>query len=148
MTDFLVDRMLGKTAKWLRLMGVDAKYAPEGPDKEILEIAENEGRVMITRDKEMADNDGVFLVPKKPANKIIPLILEKYDVDIKPMSRCSKCNSAVEEVERAEVEGSVPKGVLAWCNDYWRCTGCGKVYWKGTHWDRIMDEIYDMTTHI
>lgn len=136
--------MLGQTTKWLRLMGIDTEYASEGDDEDILKIARDEGRVIVTRDKELAREEGVFLAPKEPATKVIPLILSIYQVEVRPMSRCSKCNSVVEEVEKSAVERLVPEGVLSWCDDYWRCTGCGQVYWKGSHWDDIIATIEEM----
>ncbi len=144
MTKFLVDRMLGQTAKWLRLMGIDAEYAPPEKDDKILELARKEDRIIITRDRELSKKDRVFLVPNEPAKKIIPFVLETYSVDIKPMTRCSRCNSIVEKIDKSDVEEFVPEGVLSWCDDYWKCTGCGQVYWKGTHWDEIMTSIEEM----
>ncbi len=141
MTKFLLDRMLGQTAKWLRLMGVDAEYAPEVEDDELLRIARSEERIIITRDKELAKSKGVFLVPKATPEKIIHILLKEFDVDIEPMTRCSKCNSIVESVDKETVKDTIPEGVLERCNEYWMCTGCGQIYWKGTHWDVIMSTI-------
>ncbi len=116
-------------------------YAPEVEDDELLRLAREEERVMITRDKELARSEGVMLVPKAPPEKIMPLILRRFDVDVEPMSRCSKCNSIVEPVDIETVKDSIPEGVLERCDEYWKCTGCEQIYWKGTHWDEIMSTI-------
>lgn len=144
MTKFLIDRMLGQTVKWLRLMGIDAEYAPEGEDDKLLEIAERESRIIITRDKDLARNEGVMLVEKAPPEDIIPQILERYDVEIKPLSRCSKCNGSVREVYRSAVKEEVPENVYEIQEQFWRCEGCGQIYWKGTHWEDIIEKIEDM----
>ncbi len=141
MVKFLLDRMLGQTAKWLRLMGVDAEYAPEVEDDKLLQIAREEGRIIITRDKELARSEGVFLVPKATPEETIRLMLREFDIDIEPMTRCSKCNSSVESVDKETVKDSIPEGVLERCDEYWRCSGCSQIYWKGTHWDEIMATI-------
>ncbi len=144
MTKFLVDRMLGQTTKWLRFMGIDAKYAPKGDDEKLLEIAEEEDRVLITRDKELANNDRVMLVEKAPPEEIIPKILKIYDTELKPLTRCSNCNTLVEKIEKQEIIGKVPEGVLERNDEFWICDGCGKVYWKGTHWENILKKIDKM----
>lgn len=144
MTKFLVDRMLGQTAKWLRLMGIDAEYAPEGEDDKLLEIAEREGRIIITRDKDLARDEGVMLVEKAPPDDIIPQVLERYDVEIKPLSRCSKCNGLVRGVHKSAVKEKVPENVYEIQERFWRCEGCGQIYWKGTHWEDIIEKIEEM----
>lgn len=144
MTKFLVDRMLGQTAKWLRLLGVDAEYAPEGEDEKLVEMADDEDRVIITRDEELGRKENAMLVEKEPPESIIKDVIEKYDVEIKPLSRCSKCNEVVEKVEKEEVEGKVPEKVYERKEEFWCCVGCGQYYWKGTHWEKIMEKIHEL----
>lgn len=144
MTRFLVDRMLGQTAKWLRLLGIDAKYAPEGEDDKLLEIAEEEDRIVITRDKELGRKDKAILVDKAPPEEVIKEVLKKQSVEIKPLTRCSKCNEVVEKVEKQEVEKRVSDNVYDRNNEFWYCEGCDQYYWKGSHWKKIMDNIEDI----
>ncbi|MFP4000340.1 MAG: DUF5615 family PIN-like protein [Thermoplasmata archaeon] len=141
MTKFLVDRMLGQTAKWLRLLGVDAKYAPEGDDEKLIEIAEEEDRVIVTRDKDLGKEFNAILVEKKSPECIIKDIMEEYDLGIKPLTRCSKCNGLVEKVEKYEVEGKVPENVYELNEVFWYCEECDQYYWKGSHWEKITDRI-------
>ncbi len=144
MTRFLVDRMLGQTAKWLRLLGIDAEYAPEGEDEKLVEIANDEERVIITRDKELGREENAILVEKEPPESIIKDVIEKYEVEIKPLTRCSKCNSEVKKVDKGGVEGQVPENVYELKEEFWHCEGCDQYYWKGSHWDKIMDKIDEM----
>ncbi len=148
MTKFLVDRMLGQTTKWLRFMGIDAKYAPKGDDEKLLEIAKEEDRVIITRDKELANNDRVLLVEKAPPEEIIPKILNIYDTELKPLTRCSNCNNLVKKIGKKEVIDKVPEGILERNNEFWICDGCDKVYWKGTHWENILKKIDKMKERV
>lgn len=145
MPKFLVDRMLGQTAKWLRLMGIDAKYAPEGEDEKLLEIAEEEDRVLLTRDKELGRKEVSFLVEKAPPEDIIEKVLDNFELDIEPLSRCSKCNGEVERIEKEEVKGEVSDGVFRRHEKFWHCSECGQYYWQGSHWDEIMEKIEEIT---
>jgi len=146
MTRFLVDRMLGQTAKWLRLLGIDAEYASEVEDDELLRIAEEENRIIITRDKELGKKERAILVEKAPPERIIKEILEgpNVDVEIDPLARCSKCNNKVEKVEAEEAKGKVPENVYEHNEKFWYCEICEQYYWRGSHWKHIMDKIDDM----
>jgi len=144
MTKFLVDRMLGQTAKWLRLLGIDTEYAPEGEDEKLVEIADDEERVIITRDKELGREENAILVEKEPPESIIKEVIERYEVEIKPLTRCSKCNSEVKKVDRERVKEEVPENVYERKKEFWYCEECAQYYWKGSHWDKIMDKIDEM----
>jgi len=146
MTKFLVDRMLGQTAKWLRLLGIDAEYAPKGEDEKLLEIAEEEDRIIITRDKELGREENVMLVEKEPPESIIKYVLQEREVEIKPLSRCSKCNGEVEKIEKKEVEFKVPEKVYELNDEFWHCSRCDQYYWKGSHWEKIMKKIDEIIT--
>ncbi len=144
MTKFLVDRMLGQTAKWLRLLGIDAKYAPEGDDERLLKLAEEEDRVILTRDKELGRKEDTVLVEKAPPETIIKEVLSRYEVDIDPLSRCSICNSQVKRIEKEDLEEKIPEGVYQRNEEFWHCSVCDRYYWRGSHWDDITENIEDI----
>lgn len=141
MTKFLVDRMLGQTAKWLRLMGIDAEYAPRCEDNKLKEIAENEGRVILTRDKELSNLDKSLYIEERDIDDILKKILNEFDLDIKPLSRCSLCNNEIVSVEKEKIDEEIPEGVYERNDEFWMCKNCDQVYWKGTHWDKILAKI-------
>ncbi len=145
MTKFLVDRMLGQTAKWLRLLGVDAEYAPKGEDEKLLEIAREEERVIVTRDRELGREDKVFLVEKSSAEEIVSKIILEYDVSLDPMSRCSKCNTEVIKEDQKVVKDQVPERVYERNEEFWYCPECDQYYWEGSHWEDIMSRIESIT---
>jgi len=141
-TKFLLDRMLGQTAKWLRLMGIDAEYASDGSDDDSLrKKAEREDRILVTRDKELSKTENGFLVPPVSTEEVLGKIISEFDIEIKPLTRCSKCNSLVRSVSKESVKDAVPDRVYSIQEDFWRCTGCGQIYWKGTHWEDILAKI-------
>ena len=141
MTKFLVDRMLGQTAKWLRLFGVDAEYAPKGDDRELKRIADDDDRVILTRDKELSIYEDALYIEERGIDDILKKIIEEYDLEIKPFSRCSLCNGKIKTIKRKNVKDRVPEGVYERNDEFWICDNCHQIYWKGTHWDKILAKI-------
>ena len=141
MTRFLVDRMLGQTAKWLRLMGIDAEYAPKYDDDKLKKIAENEDRVILTRDKELSNYEKALYIEERDVDEILHKILSEFDVDIEPLKRCSLCNGEIVSIDKDEIEEEVPEGVYERNDEFWMCKDCRQIYWKGTHWNKILAKI-------
>jgi len=142
---FLVDAMLGKLARWLRLLGHDAEYGRDASDEELLERARAEGRLLLTSDVELfrrALHSGVRALLVKGSTeeeRLAQLASElgiRLEVDM-TASRCPKCNSPVVEVPKEAVRGLVPEGSWRRYDRFWRCVGCGQVYWQGSHWSNI-----------
>jgi len=142
---FLVDAMLGKLARWLRLLGHDTEYGRDASDEELLSRAAEEGRILLTSDVELfrrAIASGLKAVLIRGASeeeRLAQLATKlglKLEVDLRN-SRCSKCNSPVVEVPKEAVRGLVPEGSWRRYERFWRCTGCGQVYWQGSHWSNI-----------
>ncbi|RLI12294.1 hypothetical protein DRO33_02845 [Candidatus Bathyarchaeota archaeon] len=142
---FLVDAMLGKLARWLRLLGHDTEYGRDASDNELLTRAAEEGRILLTSDTELfrrAVASGIRAVLVKGTSeeeRLAQLAVRlglKLEVDLEN-SRCSKCNSPVVEVPKEAVRGLVPEGSWRRYERFWRCTGCGQIYWQGSHWSNI-----------
>ncbi len=142
---FLVDAMLGKLARWLRLLGHDTEYRRDATDDELLAEAASEDRILLTADVELyrrARLRGLraFLVrgstEEERLAELAASLKVKLEVDMSA-SRCPKCNSPVVEVPKEAVRGLVPRGSWLRHERFWRCTGCGQVYWQGSHWANI-----------
>ena len=143
---FLCDAMLGGLAKWLRAAGYDAYYAREGTDiddRVLAEKALREGRVLLTGDRGFLERapvrDGrleLMLLPSLPVEEQLRAVVERFGLRPRP-SRCMECNGELDGVPPGEVEDLVPPGVLERCREFWRCRGCGRVFWRGSHWARI-----------
>lgn len=140
---FLCDRMLGTLAKWLRILGHDAAYAREGDDDALLERAAAEERVLLTRDKELAGRaDSAVLIESTELEGQLRRVMDATDVEIREeamLTRCTVCNEAVIAVDKAELEEEeeVPVHAYETHERFWRCPSCGRVYWRGTHWDNM-----------
>jgi uncharacterized protein len=143
---FLCDAMLGGLAKWLRAAGYDTYYAREGTDvsdRSLTTRALEEDRVLLTSDggflqrKPVREGSVVFLrVPHLPLEEQLRLVVDQFDLD-RRQSRCMECNGELEVVPPGAVAGRVPHGVIRDHEAFFVCGGCERVFWHGSHWDRI-----------
>lgn len=132
---FLADAMLGKLARWLRIIGYDTEYMPHGGDEELVLAAEREGRTILTRDGDLyrrAVRRGVSALLLKSTNlkEELAEISRAAGLSLSGQTRCPLCNRLLIECPASGVDGG-PRPPL------WRCPGCGKLYWHGTHWLKI-----------
>jgi uncharacterized protein len=139
----LCDHMLGSLARWLRFMGYDTGYPEPGPDRELIDRARQEGRILLTRDKELAAHVfGAIQVRSDDLEEQIrevAAVLQLRLVD--PLSRCSLCNELLLPVPLGDVKGLVPEGVRSRHREFWRCPSCKRVYWQGSHWDKMVERL-------
>ena len=138
--------MLGGLAKWLRAAGYDAYYAREGTntsDAHLVRVAAEEGRVLLTSDRGFLEHapvrDGevaLLLVPHLPVEEQLRLVVENFGLDRRP-SRCMECNGELRDARSEDVAQMVPPDAARAQPAFFRCEGCGKVFWHGSHWARI-----------
>ena len=140
----LADCMLGRLAKWLRLLGYDTAYENDASDHELARRARSEGRVLLTRDRDLAARRGLVtvFVRSEQLEQQVEEIREALGPPPAPaLSRCSVCNGSLEGVSGEEIANCVPPYVLQTQSDFCRCTDCGRVYWPGSHVERMTQEI-------
>jgi len=145
MTRFIADAMFGTLAKWLRVLGFDTLYAKEMEDGYIVALAQEEGRVLITRDKMLAQKtEYSFYLDSHDLDEQLKLVLEKFPVnkDIL-LTRCLLCNTLLIPVGKSEVQ-DIPQGVLERENKFWRCEKCDKYYWPATHYENMVDRVGEL----
>jgi uncharacterized protein with PIN domain len=137
---FVADHMLGSLARWLRIMGYDTVYDKSLDDPGIASLARAESRFILTRDREVAKEPGALMIEADDLDLQIKAIAEKYGLKFHDdLIRCSACNGELADLDKAQAKESVPEGAFANNEKFWKCSKCGKVYWKGTHWRGIMD---------
>lgn len=138
---FLCDQMLGTLAKWLRILGHDATYARDSYDDQLLQQASAEERVLLTRDKALAERaDSVLLIESTELKEQLHRVINACSAEIREddlLSRCTVCNTPVVAADKAEVRNEVPDHAYERHERFWTCPSCGRVYWKGTHWDNM-----------
>jgi uncharacterized protein with PIN domain len=139
---FIVDAMLGKLAKKLRLLGYDSLYSSSIEDDNLLHIAKNENRVIITKDLQLIHKAkkhqiASIQITKNEEIEQFLQINEKINLGKCTISgsnsRCLVCNGELKYTEKKDISEKVPTGVFENMNDFWTCNKCGKVYWEGTH---------------
>jgi uncharacterized protein with PIN domain len=132
----MADNMLGTLAKWLRVAGADCEYAQGMDDDRLLQVARS-GRTVLTRDKLLAQRcgEGGLYVPSDDLEEQLVQVMRAFPILLEgePLSRCLVCNVPVEAARPTEVEGSVPASVIERHDEFLRCPGCGRAYWKGSH---------------
>jgi uncharacterized protein len=136
---FAADVHLGRLAAYLRLVGFDTLYRNDWDDSGLAEIAVQERRVLLTRDRGLLMRAVVthgYLVRETRPRAQLTEVLERFDLwgALRPLTRCSVCNSLVERVAKHEVAEVLPARTAQHYEDYWRCVGCGRLYWKGAHY--------------
>ena len=143
---FIVDSMLGKLAKRLRLMGYDTCYDTKADDHDILKISNDEDRFIVTRDTQMAKIRGakIFLIRSTDLNEQLKELSKfaKIKLDSKQsFSRCPECNTPVKEVSKEEVKKIVPEFVYKTLDKFSYCAKCKKAYWQGSHYEKLVKEL-------
>lgn len=141
---FLADSMLGQLAKWLRLLGYDTLYLSHSEDGELVRRARAEDRVVLTRDRLLSRRGGlasVLVASDDPAEQLAEVV-ERLELSADRQDpRCPACNHSLEQVAKPSIRERVPPYVFAKHTHFRRCPECGRVYWRGTHWDRIQGRL-------
>jgi uncharacterized protein with PIN domain len=128
--------MLGRLAKWLRILGYDTAYVNDATDHELARQARAEGRVLLTRDRGLAARRGLetLLIRSQRLGEQVQQVREALGSPSEPLlSRCPVCNVVLEEISAQEAADRVPRYVHEAHADFRHCSGCGRVYWPGSH---------------
>lgn len=144
-TAFLCDRMLGRLCRRLRLLGFDAELNPEKEAGRFFLNAELDGRIAVTRARSLRDRPGsppVVLESTAADEQIIELFSKIGGKPVlEPFTRCLECNEPLEEAEASSVEGRVPSYISERFDRFHRCPSCGRIYWEGSHFEAMAEEI-------
>jgi hypothetical protein len=138
---FVVDVHLRKLAAWLRLAGFDALILAD--DRELAETAGREGRVALTRDVDLLKRNvvrhGYWVRHTDPERQFVE-VLERFRLRgwMAPFTRCLRCNASLVRASPADVETRVPARARAAFDRFLTCPGCGRVYWQGSHYERLL----------
>jgi uncharacterized protein with PIN domain len=146
---FLADSNVGRVARWLRALGYDAAFEPALADGFLVWRARNEGRVLLTRDVELSRRRLIT------TGQVKAVLLRDDDVQLQlrqlvdelglsseaAFSRCLECNVELEPRLKAVIEDRLPPYVRATQSRFAGCPECGRLYWPGTHWQRIKERL-------
>lgn len=146
---FVLDVHLGKLARLMRLLGLDTFYGNKLGEEEIVEISLSERRTILTKDlgllKRGKVSHGYWIRNTDPREQIRE-VLERFDLinSVNAFSRCLECNSLLRKILKREVIEKLPEMVREYCDDYYICKSCNKIFWKGTHYQNMSKTIIDI----
>lgn len=142
-TKFVLDVHLGRLARYLRLLGFDTDYEPDRDDDRLVTVSVDEGRILLTRDRELLQrasiSHGAFVRATDPIRQLREVV-QRFHLSrsIAPFSRCMVCNGELEPVDADLVSDQVPPMTRRHVDEYRRCRSCGRVFWRGAHHEGLM----------
>jgi uncharacterized protein with PIN domain/sulfur carrier protein ThiS len=146
---FVLDQHLGRLAAYLRALGFDTLYRNDYDDPELAETSDLEERILLTRDlgllKRRRVTHGYYVRSTDPRQQVSEVV-RRFDLYhlIEPFRRCVHCNAPLESVDKADVADQLEPRTLEYYDEFQRCTGCGRVYWKGSHTVHMQQIIDDL----
>ena len=141
---FAVDKMLGRLARWLRILGHDVAYGPHLSGRTLAERARREHRLLLTRDTRLLRDPQLpphLFITSDHFREQLQQVAAATRLGAGFLCRCLDCNRPLEEVAREAVAGSVPPYVLATQDRLLRCPRCARLYWPATHRRHMLDEL-------
>jgi uncharacterized protein with PIN domain len=147
--NFLADGMLGKLARWLRMLGQDVIYSTQLGDNELLDLAKAERRALLTRDFELykrAVGRGLeaFYVEGKTESARLAEVAKRYGLPLEVdmgKSHCPLCNTKLQSAPKEQLKNELEENTYRYYNEFWRCPNCGQIYWQGAHWKQIINTL-------
>ncbi len=147
---FLTDKTLGRLNRWLRTLGYDAELYPGASDRGFLEAARKEGRVALSRKRELARRAfrGKLIVIQN--DQLRDQLIELFErLDLKPEAEkvftvCLACNEPLQGISKDEIRETVPEYVFATQADFRICRKCRKIYWPATHREHALDFLKEL----
>ncbi len=137
---FIADVMLGRLAKRLRFRGIDVLYDSSFDDNSIIRISLEQNRVILTRDNGLAGRPlaaSHLLIVSDWVEEQITQVFSTYPAEAHPLTRCSECNETLTPIDKSDARNLVAAYVYETNNAFLQCKACGRIYWKGTHVDRM-----------
>ncbi|OGU57743.1 MAG: twitching motility protein PilT [Ignavibacteria bacterium RBG_13_36_8] len=139
---FILDVHLGKLAKYMRMLGLDTLYSNSYNDEEIIKISLKEKRTILTKDRGILKRNEVthgYWVRSTNSEKQIAEIIERFDLkqSVSQFSRCLECNKLLTKIKKENIIDRIPPKVRAQHEDYYICKECDRIYWAGSHYDKM-----------
>lgn len=143
---FLADAMLGRLARWLRVLGFDTRYDPAGDDKELVALADAEHRVLLTRDRHLVrflrPQRPLLVAAEQPLAQLREVILAcRLSPPAELFTRCLLCNQPLQQASAEEAATLVPETARHLPGPVRRCPHCRHIYWHGSHTRRMRETL-------
>ena len=146
---FILDVHLGKLAKYMRIYGMDALYFPDITDPEIVDLAIKEHRIILTRDRNLLKNRKAtygYWIRSQNTREQLREVFKRLDLKrlLKPFTRCPECNGILVNVHKEEIIDKLLPKTREYYTDFKKCRDCGHIYWEGSHYDSMKEQIDKM----
>lgn len=146
---FVADVNLGKLARYLRMAGFDSVYQNDNTDEELIEIMLGEDRTLLTRDRKLLMRNVVqsgYLPRSDKAPEQLEEVLKRFNLfdKVQPYTRCIHCNRLLESVQKEEIIDQLEPLTKKYFNEFSQCPGCGQIYWKGSHRNRLHPKVQEI----
>lgn len=145
-TRFSVDAHLGKLARYLRMLGFDAAYDRDSDNASLIDLSLRQKRIILTRNREILKQNrvthGYWLRHHEPRQQLSEALhaLDLFS-QVQPFTRCMDCNGRILRADKAVISDQVNPRVLQQYSEFTRCLDCGKIYWHGSHHERMLQLI-------
>ena len=151
-TAFVVDVNLGKLARYLRLLGFDTAWRNNLNDREIVNISVHDQRIILTRDRRLLFHREIqygYWVRAVQPDLQVPEVLKRLDLwqQIEPFHRCAICNGLIQVVAKAQVLNKLEPLTRKYYDKFYQCSDCGQIYWKGSHYHKLLNKIEAFKDH-
>lgn len=148
-TRFILDAHLGKLAKYLRMLGFDTLYRNDFGDQEIIEIAKEQNRIILSRDKLLLKSPEIthgYYVRATEKHHQLTEIVERFDLysQFRSFTRCMTCNAVLKSKDKESIRNLVDPDTYKCFDEFFYCPDCAKVFWKGSHFARMERLILDI----
>ena len=154
---FIVDAMLGNLARKLRLLGYDSKYDSSIEDSDLIKMAEKQRRIIVTKDENLSKNAekiGVMSVLIRGNDEIEQIVqiavkigLSNFVIDTNS-SKCVNCNGKLGAIDKIRIMNKVPSGIYERQEKFWICNDCKKIYWEGTHFEKLQEFVQKLNQRL
>src|SRR6266496_2954056 len=146
---FVADGHLGRLSRFLRLLGFDVAYDRQAQDRQLLSIMKRENRALLTRDRRLLMHAVVqtgYCPRSQNADEQTIEVLRRFNLfsSIVPFSRCLRCNALLQQVDKAEIIEKLEPLTKIYYEQFRRCTGCGQIYWPGSHFSKLQRRLEEI----
>ena len=141
-TRFIADAHLGRLARYLRFLGYDTLYHNAWSDRELVALAVQQDRILLTRDRaalmHRALTHGCYLREDRPLQQLA-ILAQRLDLSVDPPRPClcMLCNEPLVEIDKQAIAAQLLPATRAHHERFWRCPSCDRIYWRGSHWQRL-----------
>lgn len=142
---FCADVHLGKLARLLRMLGIDTAYRNDYTRQEFIEVAKSGQRILLSKDRSFAKLPEIefFQINSSDSFKQLKQVIEHYQLTplFAPFTRCLYCNCLLDKKDKKEIVSRLLPKTIRHFDEFWQCPCCGRLYWKGSHYDRMLKVI-------